>query len=411
MTRVLVVWASGRDQPGLVERVTRPLAQKNCNIVDIEQTVVRGLFSIVMLVEVPDEFEGDPVEQLRRDYAENFKDSALIVNVDPYVEGRRRTEKVEASLTVLGRDRPGIVNALSRLMASFSVNILRVKMISRGELIAMRMDVDLSDLQSPGNSSKMYQFKERLRATCDELDVSHVLQVGTSKIVEKKLIVFDMDATLVEGETIVRIAHETGFQEEVERLTREAMEGKMDFVEALKARVKLLKGVKLSTLEAIADDLKLTPGAQELIQTLKAMGFKIALISGGFSLFTEHLKEKLGLDYAFGNKLVVEDGVLTGEVDENLIIDAKKKGEILRWLAKVERISPEQIVAVGDGSNDRFMLENAGLGIGFEPKEVLKKISDGVLSKNLFGLLYCLGLPEKKLRRLSSGNGSNEGNE
>ncbi len=400
-SQLFVVQASGRDQPGLVQEITGLLATAGCNIVDIEQTVIRGLFSIVMLVESPDAFDRDPISYFRGLYRPIAEKTGLLIGVDPYSEGRRKGEKSYGVLTIIGKDRPGIVHSLANFMADSGVNIHKIKMISRGELIAMEMLVDISEVYNPHNQIRWHEFRKSLQNTCEAIETSHIFQLEGSFDQEKKLIVFDMDSTLVDGETINRIAEETGFGDRVAELTRQAMEGKMEFRQALRERVKLLKGVKFETLEMIADSLELTPGAAELVHALKTMGYKIALISGGFTIFTDKIKQKLGLDYAFGNKLVVRDGVLTGEVVENLIIDGQKKGEILQWLASVEKISPEQIVAVGDGDNDRFMLENAGLGIGFQPKEILKQYSDGILTKNLFGILYCLGLPDKKISQLT----------
>lgn len=151
----------------------------------------------------------------------------------------------------------------------------------------------------------------------------------------------------------------------------------------------------MSTLEAIANDLQLTPGSEELIHHLKQLGYKIALISGGFTYFTNVLKERLGFDYTFANELEIKDGVLTGEIKGD-IIDAEAKGGIVYRLAELERISPDSIVAVGDGANDCLMIKNAGLGVAFNAKEILKKVSDGTISReNLLGLLNVLGIADK----------------
>lgn len=184
--------------------------------------------------------------------------------------------------------------------------------------------------------------------------------------------------------------------EQVKAITDRAMNGEMDFKESLCQRVRLLKGMPLSTLQEIAADLQLTPGSEELIHHLKQVGYKIALISGGFTFFTDVLKERLGFDYAFANDLEIKDGVLTGEI-KGEIIDAEAKGRIIYDLAEREKISPDNIVAVGDGANDCLMIKNAGLGVAFNAKEVLKKVSDGSLSReNLLGLLNVLGLAEKE---------------
>lgn len=177
------------------------------------------------------------------------------------------------------------------------------------------------------------------------------------------------------------------------------MQGEMDFKDALRARVAMLKGLREEELARIADSLQLTPGAEDLIRTLKNMGFRLALISGGFTYFTDRLQRELGFDHAYANELVIKDGIVTGEVHGD-IIDAQRKGEILRDLAAREGLTTDEVVAVGDGANDRIMIKNAGLGIAFNAKDILKKAADGSLSKdNLRGILYALGATEYDLRR------------
>jgi phosphoserine phosphatase len=178
------------------------------------------------------------------------------------------------------------------------------------------------------------------------------------------------------------------------------MNGEIDFKEALKERVKLLKGLPVEVLEKIYSEIKLTEGAKELIQSLKASGYKVALVSGGFTYFTEKLKNELGLDYAFGNELEIENGKLTGRI-KGRIIDAEEKARIIEELARKEGISKENIVAVGDGANDRIMIKNAGLGIAFNAKKALKEVADGTLSKeNLIGLASVLKLSSEFRKRV-----------
>jgi phosphoserine phosphatase len=173
------------------------------------------------------------------------------------------------------------------------------------------------------------------------------------------------------------------------------MDGKLDFKESLKKRVGLLKDLPVEALEEIKNNMKLTPGSEELLRALKEMGFKLALISGGFTYFTDELKNKLGFDYAYANEFVIKNGKLTGEVTGE-IIDSERKARIVQEIMKKENLSKEEVVAVGDGANDQIMLKNAGLGIAFNAKEVLKKVADGSITKNnLKGLIYCLGVDEK----------------
>ena len=178
------------------------------------------------------------------------------------------------------------------------------------------------------------------------------------------------------------------------------MAGEIEFRQALRERVALLKGLPISVLEEVAQSVQLTAGTYELVATLKAMGFKLALISGGFTFFAKRLQEQLGFDYAFANDLEIENGVLTGNLNGQ-IIDAEGKGRIVQELAEKEGLAREEIVAVGDGANDAIMLKNSGLGIAFNAHDLLKKVADGQLTaSNLLGLQYCLGATDQGLRQM-----------
>jgi phosphoserine phosphatase len=394
---LIVVSATGEDEPGLVAKITKEIADRKYNIIDIEETVVRGLFSIILIVEIPDA-EVANLASLRETYQQLEKRTRLLISVKDYKEGRRPAESDFSVITIIGKDRPGIVARMSGFLYSKNVNINRIKMIARGDFIAMELHVDIKGL-----TISKTQFREELKFACGELDLGVIFQPEARYNKAKKLIIFDMDSTLVEGETILQIAEGSGTQKQVAEITEKASNGQIDFRQALKDRVKLLKGIPVSFLEKVANQMTLTPGAEELIQALKLMGYKIALISGGFTYFTDRLKERLGLDYAFGNKLVIDEanGVLTGEVVDDLVIDAKKKAEILTWLAKVENVSKDEIVAVGDSETDRIMIQNAGLSIGFNPKKILSIATDGNIKQNIFSIIYSLGIPDKKLQSMS----------
>ncbi len=383
----------GKDRPGLVSIITEKLVNNKINIVDIEARSMRGLFAMFIIIDLND--EKISINELREIYADLGKKYDLKISIEKYKKGRRKSDKKLILLTALGPDRPGIVFNLSKLFEKYKVNIEHIRMTSRGELFAMEMLIDISDLLISSND-----FRMEIQAVCEDIGLSSVIQKEDIYNKTKKLIVFDMDSTLITQEIIDEIAIAAGAGEEVKEITLKAMEGKISYIEAIKQRVKLLEGVNVSVLETIAKNMILTPGAEELINLLKMMGFKIAIISGGFDYFTNILKQKLGIDYVFSNKLIIKDGKLTGELEEP-IIDGKKKGELISWIAELEGISKDEIVAVGDGATDKFMLNESGLGIAFNPKPVLKKFADGVITqKNLIGLLYVLGISDKKLNEM-----------
>ncbi|MHA1311222.1 MAG: phosphoserine phosphatase SerB [Candidatus Helarchaeota archaeon] len=383
----------GKDRPGLVSIITEKLVNNKINIVDIEARSMRGLFAMFIIIDLND--EKISINELREIYADLGKKYDLKISIEKYKKGRRKSDKKLILLTALGPDRPGIVYNLSKLFEKYKANIEHIRMTSRGELFAMEMLIDISDLLISSND-----FRMEIQAVCEDIGLSSVIQKEDIYNKTKKLIVFDMDSTLITQEIIDEIAIAAGAGEEVKEITLKAMEGKISYIEAIKQRVKLLEGVNVSVLETIAKNMILTPGAEELINLLKMMGFKIAIISGGFDYFTNILKQKLGIDYVFSNKLIIKDGKLTGELEEP-IIDGKKKGELISWIAELEGISKDEIVAVGDGATDKFMLNESGLGIAFNPKPVLKKFADGVITqKNLIGLLYVLGISDKKLNEM-----------
>jgi len=295
-------------------------------------------------------------------------------------------------LTILGADRPGVVAGFSSLLARHRCNIERIKMIARGELLAMEMWVDLREAPIP-------LLRLDLDETAKQVGMDVIAQPESIFKKRRKVIVFDMDSTIVDGEIIDEMAKSAGVGEKVAAITEKGMRGEIDFEKSLRTRVSLLKGLRLKDLESIAKTIQLTKGSEELIAALKEMGFRVALISGGFTYFTDILKERLGFDYAFGNELEIKRGRLTGGI-RGEIIDAREKAWIMDEICRKEGITRDEVVAVGDGSNDRIMLANAGLGIAFNAKEILKKVADGVITRDhMKGVLYCLGITDLDLKK------------
>jgi phosphoserine phosphatase len=379
----------GKDRPGLISDILQEPANKKVNIVDMDQRVMQGIFVMSVVADFGSALIAP--EDLKAWFRENSSCLGVEVGFLPVEKyrGRRRSRKSLHVVTILARDRVGIIRDVAEVAAKSQINIEKASVTARGELISIEFLMDFADCD-------IESCKEDLKKKCERLGLDVFIQeLGRSRK-EKRLIVFDMDMTIVDFEIINKLAGFVGVDEEVKTITERAMNGEMDFKESLRQRVRLLKGTPVSTLGEIAGDLQLTPGSEELIHHLKELGYKIALISGGFTYFTDVLKERLGFDYTFANELEIRDGVLTGEIVGD-IIDAEAKGRIIYYLAELERISPDNIVAVGDGANDCLMIRNAGLGVAFNAKEILKKVSDGSLSReNLLGLLNVLGIAEKE---------------
>jgi phosphoserine phosphatase len=396
-TGVVAITATGKDKPGLIAEMTEAIAHANGNIVDIDAFSIRGLFAIFMIVDC--RAMVTPFEELRSQLMDIGDRIGLTVDLRPWVPGRRRGEKKLVLLTTIGKDRPGIVAKVSRFLHKSNVNIERIRMIAHGELNCMEIHADASEI-----STGFLDFRSGVKDVCREVGQDVVVQMEDSFHRPKKLVVFDVDSTLIDVEVIDKLAEAAGVSEEVKEITEQAMNGEIDFKQALRKRAKSLKGLSVEVLEGIADNLKVTPGARELITALKALGYKTALISGGFTYFVDRIGKSLGIDYVYANKLLIHEGRLTGEVEEP-IIDDRRKGELVRHIAEKENLLMEEVVAVGDGANDRFMLKDSGLGIAVNPKDILKSVADGVIKKeNIIGILYCVGAPGKKLKEFFNKN-------
>jgi phosphoserine phosphatase len=211
----------------------------------------------------------------------------------------------------------------------------------------------------------------------------------------------DVDSTFVRGEFIDELAELAGCKEKVSEITARAMRGELDFKQALAERVKLLEGLPLDRAMTLLDKIELTPGADRFVQALRSLGFRIGLVSGGFSVFVDELKKRYGLDFAFANELEISGGKLTGRV-RGTVVDGERKAQILKDMAQVYNCRLEQTVAIGDGANDVFMLQTAGLGIAFRAKPKLQAVADMSLNHNerLDTLIYLMGFNARDLRDL-----------
>ena len=383
-----VISVLGKDRPGMMRDLLEAPAKMKVNIVDLDQRILQGHLVMSMVADFA-KANATPA-QLEAALQRRAADLGVEVSflpIDQY-RGRRKGGKNLQVVTILARDREGIIYDVATIAAEMEIHIEKALVTARGELISIEFVMDFG-------TADVEVRREELKRECEKLGLDVVIQEMDKSRKEKRLIVFDMDSTIVDFETINQMASFAGVDREVEEITKRAMNGELDFVDALRSRVRLLKGTPMEALEEIAKNIQLTPGSEELIHHLKEVGYKTALISGGFTYFTDILKVRLGFDYTFANVLEIKDGVLTGEV-EGEIIDGAAKGRIVNDLARLEGISPDSIVAVGDGANDCLMIQNAGLGVAFNAKDILKKVSDGSLSKeNLIGLLNVLGLADK----------------
>jgi phosphoserine phosphatase len=390
---IIAVTALGKDRRGLVADVSGAVTSLGGNIVHVEQSSMFGLFSMVMLVEAEDLPPGLDVYRFAYELSLRGKEFGVDLTAEVVERERAQRAKDLRVVTIVGSDKPGVMTAIARAIADAGANIERMQHVAQGDLMAFEIWIDVA------GGVDFEKLRHDVRATCERVGVNAVVQPHSMFRTRKRLVVFDMDSTIVDGEVINELARAAGVEPHVAAITERAMRGELDFPQALRQRVAMLKGLTVADLERIAGEMKLTPGAEDLVRTLKRMGFRLALISGGFTFFTDRLKRELGFDHTFANELVIRDGVVTGEVAGE-IIDMHRKGRILRELAAAEGLTTDEVVAVGDGANDQIMIRDAGLGIAFNAKEILKRAADGSLSReNLRGILYALGATEYDLRR------------
>jgi phosphoserine phosphatase len=373
----ILIRVSGRDRPGITAALMDRLAAGRAEIYDVEQVVLRGRLTLGVLVDVP---EG----------ATTVKDVLFLgweqdLQVDfEIVEDQPEVPQPRSVVTIIGpRVGAEAFGAAAAAIAGASGNIDRIIRLSRYPVVSYELAVRGGDLDG---------MREALLRVSSELPVDIAVQAEGLDRRAKRLVVLDVDSTLIQDEVIDLLAEEAGVVEGVRELTAAAMDGSVDFERALAERVALLAGLDREALDRVWATVRLTPGARTFVRTLHRLGMKVAVISGGFTEFTDRLRQDLGLDHAFANQLEVVDGRLTGRL-VGPIVDRARKAEILREVAEREGIPLEQTVAVGDGANDLDMLAAAGLGIAFNAKPVVRTAADTALRVPfLDAILFLLGI-------------------
>ncbi len=401
MQDVILITVSGEDKPGLSTSLLSILAQYEAKILDIGQAVIHSTLSLGILTQVPEGVPWATVarELLFRAYELDLKIKFRPITLEEYNEWTSAQGKDRHIITLLG----GVLNAdhmarLTRIIRDHDLNIDVITRLSG----RIPLDTDLRptmacvEFSVRGTPRDMTAMRGEFLALTHEMGVDIAFQVDNIYRRNRRLVVFDMDSTLVQAEAIDEMAAAAGVSETVASVTAAAMAGDIDFQESLVQRLSALKGLDEAVLAEVAERIPLTDGAERLIDILKHLGFKIALISGGFTYFAKHLQQKLGIDYVYANELEIVDGKLTGNIVGD-IIDAQRKAEIVREIAKKEDIRLAQVVAVGDGANDLPMLAEAGLGIAFRAKPLVRETARQALSTvGLDGILYLIGVRDRE---------------
>jgi phosphoserine phosphatase len=405
VSNVLLISVSGEDQPGVTNAVTEALAEFGVTLLDIGQAVIHDQLNMGILVLVPENTNVDDVtsEVLQTLDRLNMQGLFLPISNERYENWVGLQGKPRHIVTLLARNlEASHLAAVTEVTAQQGLNIDKIVRLS-GRIILGNADINgqaCIEFSARGEPNSADELRQSLLKLAGEQNIDIAYQEDNIFRRSRQLVVFDMDSTLIDAEVIDELAVEAGVGEQVAAITEAAMRGEVDFKQSFVQRVALLEGLSEGVLQTVAKRLRLNDGAEYLLKSLNQLGFKTAIVSGGFTFFARHLQKQLGVDYVYANELDVVKGVVTGNVVGE-IIDGQRKAEILVEIANKLGLSLEQVIAVGDGANDLAMLNIAGLGIAFRAKPLVKASAKQAISNvGLDGILYLLGYSDKDIVNL-----------
>jgi phosphoserine phosphatase len=388
----VMITLMGRDRPGVTAAMTRTLSSFHVEVLDMEQIVLRGRLVLGFLVTAPRE-----PAKLRKAVEDTASALGMDIEVVVGVGDNEQRRSGRAHVTVLGQPLAArAVAALTGRIADTGANIDRIVRMARYPVIAIEFDVSGAAI-------------DRLRSVLAQEAAAQGVDVAVQKVGllrhGRRLVVMDVDSTLVQGEAIDALADIAGVRDEVAAITARAMDGELDFEGSLRERVALLRGLPESALDDVYSRLTLAPGARTLVRSLKRLGYRFAIVSGGFTHITDRLAADLGIDYARANRLEVVDGRLTGAIVGD-VVDRAGKAQALRDFAQDSKITLDRTIAIGDGANDLDMLAEAGLGVAFNAKPVLREAAHAAVNvPYLDAILYLLGISREDIEAEDEAHG------
>ncbi|HWU33475.1 MAG TPA: phosphoserine phosphatase SerB [Marmoricola sp.] len=390
--RTLLITLTGKDRPGVTSRTMQTLARHNVDVIDIEQIVLRRRLVLGLLVTAPE--NAADLEIALREVA---ADVDMAIDIEPGAGDNPSRPHGRSHVTVLGTPlHASALAAITQQIAASGSNIDRIERMARYPVTAIDLHI---------SGAEPDELRAILAAEAARQGIDVAVQPANLLRRSMRLIVMDVDSTLIQGEVIDMIAAHAGCEDEVAAVTERAMNGELDFAESLRARVALLEGVPASALDQVYEDLILTPGARTTIRTLKRLGYRFAIVSGGFTQITDRLAASLGIDFAAANELEVVDGKLTGRVVGE-IVDRPGKAKALRRFADELGLPVGATIAIGDGANDLDMLNVAGLGIAFNAKPVVREAAPTAVNvPYLDTIMYLLGISRDEIEAADAAAG------
>lgn len=401
-----MIKVSGPDLPGITHRMTSILASLDASVMDIGQAVIHETLVLGLLVNISIPLSKEDLHNKLKAELESYELAIEIdgIDEDNYNHWVMAQGKPRYILTLLGRTiEAESIALITQVIAENGLNIDKITRLSGRIGLLEQSDVSLSEntkacveFSLRGELENKKRFRMSLLELANHLDVDVAVQADDVFRRNRRLVVFDMDSTLINAEVIDELAIEAGVGKQVAEITELAMQGELDFNQSFERRLSLLEGLSENILEKVASRIQLNEGVAELMSTLKFLGYKTAILSGGFTYFAKRLQEQLGFDHIYANELQIIDGTVTG-VSVAPIVNGERKAELLKELAQREGLALEQVIAIGDGANDLPMLSLAGLGIAFRAKPLVKKNAQQSISTlGLDSVLYLLGISDRE---------------